>query len=104
MYGRPHIDTNDEMHAGGLPIEVVEPFEHLRVTYDGKVCLLDEPGQMADPRAAFKDNPWVPCEVELDVRGVSPMYGGRPVHEDGTEVEQEPGRASPRPTTSSTAR
>ena len=87
VYGRPEITTNDEMRAGGLHIEVVEPFEHLRVTYDGKVCLLDEPGQMADPRTAFKANPWVEAEVALDVRGVSPMFGGRPVRADGADAE-----------------
>ena len=45
------------MAAGGLEIEVVEPFEHLTVTYEGEVCLLDDPGQMADPRKAFTDEP-----------------------------------------------
>jgi hypothetical protein len=42
---------------------------------------------MADPRAAFTNNPMVECSVHLDVRGTAPMYGGRPVHEDGTEPE-----------------
>ena len=93
VYGRPAIDSNDKMEAGGLSIEVVEPFQHLRVRYAGKVCVLDEPGQMADPRAAFKANPWVECEVDLDYRGVSPMYGGKPVHEDGREVVQEAGKS-----------
>ncbi|MEM9035108.1 MAG: hypothetical protein AAGD18_10990 [Actinomycetota bacterium] len=87
MYQRPQIDTNDRMAAGGLEIEVVEPFEHLTVTYDGKVCLLEEPGQMANPREAFRANPSVACEVRLDVRGVSPMYGGAPEYEDGSPVE-----------------
>jgi hypothetical protein len=87
MYARPAIESNDAMDAGGLTIEVVTPFEHLRVTYEGTVCLLDDPGQMADPRRAFKDNPMVPCSIELDFRGVSPMYGGKPVYEDGSEIE-----------------
>jgi hypothetical protein len=86
MFGRPRIETNAEMRAGGLHIEVVEPFEHLKVAYDGKVVLLDEPADMADPRAAFRDNPHADCRVDLDVRGVSPMYGGRAVYEDGTEL------------------
>src|SRR5690606_30510720 len=76
VYGRAQIDSDDKMEAGGLSIEVVEPFKQLKVRYQGKVCLLDEPGQMADPRTAFKENPWVECEVDLDYRGVSPMYGG----------------------------
>ncbi len=90
VYGRPQIDSNDAMEAGGLSIEVVTPFEHLEVRYRGKVCLLDDPGQMADPRTAFRDNPWVECEVDLDFRGVSPMYGGKPQYEDGTELEVDP--------------
>lgn len=86
-YARPTIETNEKMDAGGLTIDVVKPFEHLTVRYRGKVCVLDEPRQMADPRVAFKENPWVECEVDLDYRGVSPMYGGKPQYEDGTEIE-----------------
>jgi hypothetical protein len=93
MFGRPKITTNSEMAAGGLRIDVVEPFERLRLTYDGDVVVLDEPGQMADPRRAFAENPRVPCQVELDITGVSPMYGGRPVYEDGTEIEQDAERS-----------
>ncbi len=91
VYGRPHIDHNEAMDAGGLSIDVVTPFEHLEVRYAGRICLLDEPGQMADPRTAFKENPWVECEVDLDFRGTSPMYGGKPVYEDdGSEIEIDP--------------
>ena len=93
VYGRPAIDTNEKMEAGGLSIDVIEPFQHLKVRYRGKVCVLDDPGEMAEPRVAFKSNPWAVCEVDLDFRGVSPMYGGKPVHADGTEVEQEAGKS-----------
>lgn len=88
-YARPEIGSNDEMRAGGLHIEVVEPFAHLRIAYDGQVCLLDDPLEMADPRTAFTNNPMVPCRIELDVRGISPMYGGRPVRADGTDLPVE---------------
>ena len=87
MYDRPKIDNNDAMDAGGLTITVVEPFEHLTVTYEGRVCLLDDPSEMADPRAAFGTNPMVDCSVRLDYRAVSPMYGGRPQYADGREIE-----------------
>ncbi len=93
MYDRPAITTNMAMDAGGLTISVVEPFEHLRVAYRGRVCLLSEPRQMADPRAAFADNPFEECEVDLDVRGVAPMYGGRPVNPDGSEIRQDAERS-----------
>ena len=29
--------------------------------------MLDEPLQMANPRKAFTENPWVDCEVDLDL-------------------------------------
>jgi hypothetical protein len=90
MYQRPRITSNDAMDAGGLRIEVVRPFEELRITYAGTVCVLDEPLQMADPRRAFRENPHVDCTVDLTVTGMSPMYGGRPVRDDGTELETDP--------------
>lgn len=90
VYARPQIDSNDKMEAGGLSIDVVEPFKHLKVRYSGTVCVLDEPGDMADPRTAFKNNPWEECEIDLDYHGTSPMYGGKPVYEDdGSEIEIE---------------
>lgn len=87
MFGRPRIETNTEMNAGGLRFDVVEPFEKLTVSYTGEVCLLDEPRQMADPRTAFRENPNVECNIELHWQGVSPMYGGKPMYDDGTEIE-----------------
>lgn len=92
-FGRPKIENNDAMDAGGLRIDVHEPFKHLEVTYEGKVCLLDDPSDMADPRKAFRENPMVPCSVRLDYRGVSPMYGGKPQYADGREIPVEPGKS-----------
>jgi hypothetical protein len=93
IYDRPAIDSNDVMSAGGLTISVVEPFEHLTVEYAGRVCLLEDPSDMADPRAAFRNNPMVDCTVSLDYRGVSPMYGGKPQYADGRDVESSNGFA-----------
>ncbi len=89
VYGRPRIESNAEMNAGGLRIDVHEPFRHLSVHYAGELCLLDNPGDMADPRKAFAENPMVPCTVDLDWFGVSPMYGGKPQYADGREIEME---------------
>jgi hypothetical protein len=90
MYGRPKISSNDEMNAGGMRFEVVEPFERLKVTYDEKLCVLERPLDMADPGAAFKNNPVVPCRIELDYTGVAPMFGGRPVQADGSDLPVDP--------------
>src|SRR5690606_1070258 len=90
MYGRPKIATNEVMDAGGLRIEVLEPFRRLRVTYDATVCLLERPLEMADPSKAFKSSPIVPCRIALDYRGIAPMYGGRPVLSDGSDSPLDP--------------
>ena len=90
MYGRPKIADNKEMNAGGLKIAVVEPFKKVRVTYDGNACVLAEPFEMAHPSQAFKNNPVLPCKVELDYEGVSPMFGGETVKDDGSALDIDP--------------
>jgi len=86
MYGRPKISDNKAMNAGGMKIEVIEPFKKLRVTYEGKAVLLDKPEQMSDPSLAFKTNPVLPCTVSLDYEGVSPMFGGETVSAEGSPL------------------
>ena len=88
-YARPEISDNSKMEAGGLKIEVIAPFEHLVVTYRGKLCVLDTPEMMSDPRTAFRENPWVEADIHLEFRGISPMYGGRPVDAEGHDLEQD---------------
>jgi hypothetical protein len=90
MFNRAQIDNNDELNAGGMRFEVIEPFKRLRVTYDGKILLLDHPLEMAHPSRAFKNNPLVDCKVDLDYRGIAPMYGGRPVQADGSDIPIDP--------------
>ena len=90
MFGRPAISGNERMEAGGLSVEVVEPFKHLTVRYNGEVLLLERPHEMADPKAAFRNNPKVPCAIELNYEGVSPMFGGETVREDGSALEIDP--------------
>jgi hypothetical protein len=78
MFKRPEIDHNERFDAGGARFEVVEPFSELRVGYEGKVVLLERPLEMADPRAAFSDNPYGAARVELTYTGVSTPFGGEP--------------------------
>ncbi len=88
MFKRPEISNNDELNAGGLRFEVIEPFKHLRVTYAGSVCMLKDPSEMADPKKAFANNPVVKSEVSIDFYDVSPIYGGEKVNEDGSRFEE----------------
>jgi hypothetical protein len=80
MYKRPEISSNDAFDAGGLTWTMVTPFEELRIAYEGKVVLLDDPKQMADPKSAFKNNPFAECSVNLVFtgKGRPSMFGGEP--------------------------
>ena len=80
IFKRPEIDSNDRLDAGGLTWTMVTPFEELRVDYSGKVCVLDNPHDMADPRTAFKNNPFAECEVHITFtgKGRASMFGGEP--------------------------
>lgn len=93
MFQRPEISGNSELRAAGMHFEVVEPFERLRISYAGKVCLLADPQAMDNPKAAFRDNPLVDCRVELDVHGISPMYGGEMVDQEGKPITEAPEEA-----------
>jgi hypothetical protein len=83
QFKRPKITTNDEHNAGGLKFEVIKPYEEHRITYSGKVCVLDEPRDMAEPREAFTNNPHVECEIDLNLKAVGPAQGGEPEWEEG---------------------
>ena len=87
MYHRAQITSNAEHSAGGARFEIVEPFKRQRVTYSGKVAVLANPNDMLNPAKAFKENPILDCEVELDYNGLSPMYGGEHLNDDGSPIE-----------------
>jgi hypothetical protein len=88
MYKKPEISDNKALDAGGMKFEVIEPFKHLKVTYKGKLCLMKNPHDMANPKKAFSENPMTQCEVDIDYTGASPMYGGEPVNEDGSPIQE----------------
>jgi hypothetical protein len=75
-YKRPEIADNSAFDAGGMKLEVLEPFKHLRVSYDGHAVYLARPLELEDPRQAFTTNPHQPLQLQLDYYGLSPMYGG----------------------------
>jgi len=75
QYKRPEVHSNDAMDAGGMKFEVIDPMEKLRTTYDGSAVYLKEPAQMADPGAAFKNNPWKKVRVDLIHEATAPAYG-----------------------------
>lgn len=85
IYKRPKIESNAEHNAGGLRFEVLKPYEEHRVTYSGKVCVLANPRDMAEPREAFTNNPHLECRIDLHLTNVGPAQGGEPEWEEGEE-------------------
>ncbi len=90
MASRPKITSNEEMNAGGLRFEILDPFENHRLTYEGKVCLLERPHEMVDPGRAFRENPIVECRLEVNQRAASECVGGEVVREDGAPLPIDP--------------
>ncbi|MBV8462741.1 MAG: hypothetical protein JO368_05575 [Acidimicrobiales bacterium] len=88
MFQRPRISTNDAHDAGGLKFEVVKPYEEHRITYDGPICVLDRPREMADPKTAFQNNPHTDSAIDLRVTAVGAASGGEPEWEEGEERPQ----------------
>ena len=80
MFKRPNIENNDALDAGGLTWTMVKPFEELRIDYVGKVVVLDNPQDMADPKKAFANNPFAECEAHITFtgKGKPSMFGGEP--------------------------
>jgi len=91
MFKRPEIEHNEELNAGGMKFEILEPLKKLRVTYSGSLCILEDPYAMADPRNAFKNNPIIKCEIDLTFDACSPIYGGEVVNKDGTSIPEKEG-------------
>ncbi len=85
MFKRPHIEGHVAHDAGGLKFDVVAPYEEHHVTYDGDVCVLVNPREMADPGTAFKSNPHEECTIDLRLTAVSQPSGGEPIYDEGEE-------------------
>jgi hypothetical protein len=89
QYKRPEISNNDAMDAGGMKFEVIEGLEKLRTTYEGHAVHMTEPAQMADPRVAFKQNPWKNVKVDLIHTAAGPVYGSSGANHKVVDPEKE---------------
>jgi hypothetical protein len=78
QFKRAKITDNNQFEAGGLRFGVVTPFEELQLNFDGKVVMLEDPLEMADPKKAFTSNPFEACTIDLKILGRSAMFGGEP--------------------------
>jgi hypothetical protein len=85
MYKRPKIEGHTEHNAGGLKFEVIKPYEEHQISYNGKLCILANPKEMAEPKEAFLNNPYAECELNLHLKNIGPGWGGEPVWDDDEE-------------------
>lgn len=93
-FDRPEISSNDRLDAGGLSVDVVEPFKHLIVSYDGPLLLLDDPAALLDARTAFKESPRAHGKLRFELTAASPMHGGEIVNLDGSPWALDPETSS----------
>jgi len=87
-FGRPSIPNNDAFDAGGLRFDVLEMTDRHRTTFDGNVVELREPRQMADPKAAFQNNPKKRVTFDLEHVAVGPLYGHKAEEKPGEDASQ----------------
>jgi hypothetical protein len=73
-FARPHLDADESFRGAGLTVDVVEPFEHVRVTFDGTVNLLPDPAALVDPKAALSNSDTVSCTATFDFRSAAPPF------------------------------
>ncbi len=86
-FKRAEIADNARFDAGGMRFAVETPFERLSASYHGKACRLADPRAMNEPGRAFKENPFVPVELDLAISGVGPMFGGEPTEHRPNDME-----------------
>jgi len=73
MFQRPEIKNNDAHDAGRRQVRSGQAVQIHRVSYNGKVCMLKDPLEMADPARAFKSNPYSRAKLEIDYSRVTRM-------------------------------
>ncbi len=81
-YHRTSEVTSSELRAGGLSIEIAEPLERQRLTYEGDLAAFADPRVLTTPSTAFKQAPRRRVTLDLDVQA-----RGRPFGTNGDDPE-----------------
>ena len=53
---------------------MLTPLQHLQVSFDGQVNVLNEPAAMVDPKIALSTSPIVECQANLQFTAAAPPY------------------------------
>jgi hypothetical protein len=73
-FARPTFADNSRFRAGGLSVDVLTPFQHLDVCFEGRVNVLSEPAAMVNPKAALSTSPAVECRADLRFTAAAPPF------------------------------
>ncbi len=73
-FARPQVTGNTNFDAAGLSFRVIEPLQHLRVSFEGRVNVLADPAAMADPKQALSTSPVLDCTARLNFVAAAPPY------------------------------
>ncbi len=76
FFQRPEISDNEAFLAANMEFKVVNPFKELGIFYQGQAFHLTDPYSLEDPKKAFSQARTRAVNLELTVRGLSPIYGG----------------------------
>ena len=60
-FERADIKDNSAFASAGLRFEIVEPFKHSRVTFDGQVRMMASGTELEDAKKVFSENPLSAC-------------------------------------------
>ena len=82
MFQRPKIDSNERFGAGGLNYEVIEPFKSVKMSYEGELMVLEDPGLLRDAKKLFSTAHRDKGGVTMTQEAISPVHGGRPTRDD----------------------
>lgn len=74
-FERADIKDNSAFASAGLRFEIVEPFKHSRVTFDGQVRMMASGTELEDAKKVFSENPLKRMQLTLDYEDVVPMFG-----------------------------
>jgi hypothetical protein len=84
-YERAEIGSPTTHDSGGLKIEIIEPFETLRITFDSTGSVIQNPGELAtDTGRVLRDGGGVRCDLDLTWTGRYPIHA---ITESGDMLE-----------------
>ncbi|MFE5706101.1 hypothetical protein [Rhodococcus koreensis] len=65
-FDRPVFADHAAYDAGGVRIDIREPFRHHHIAFSGSTSVFPDPWALEDPKRAFASTEAVPCTLRLD--------------------------------------